>query len=244
MPPKRKTMEPSYKLYDVHSNALRDDDTLSDIVHVHKGAFPTIGHVNNKDTKVFVKLENILITRIATDTGFGRTQHKCELRLNQEQGVLVERIEKCLLSQIENTVIKRKLISSNVIKEKFKSNLSKDIQTYTLKAKIGHDRTAILLCDRSKAHGDASPLTWSDDDKDKIPQIFRDVIQDEFQYITIQPTVLYVLEDMTVGCSWDIKSVKHDYPTEDCVERQNKGVSSDNADDMDLIRLMPTIQFT
>lgn len=204
MPTNHKRTDPPYILYDIESSVFYDPDRLPCVTHVHKCMFPTIGHINNKDTKVFIKFDDVELARLSTDTGFGRTQHKSVFKLTPQQGELIKKIEDCLLSQIENTVMRRKLISPTVIKEKFKSNLTTD---YTFKAKIAHDRTSLLL--GKNEDGDALLHEWSSEDKEQIPQALQRLSGAKFEYVTFQPTVLYVLEDMTVGCSWDVKSMKH-----------------------------------
>lgn len=187
---------------DAFPYALIDAKTknIENVIKVYPGAFSLISHVDDKKKRFLLKINNATISEVKTDDGYNRIQHRMFVNIDDETKEFIRSIEKCILDQVRNTTIKRKLITDNVVNKSFKSNIV-DNGT-VIKANFAADKTVIFKKDSE------SSIRWFDNTQ--LPSELVGVYDQKCVYVALMVNVFWIMDDMTCGISWDVKSLKLD----------------------------------
>lgn len=159
------------------------------------GAFPAVSCSKDKKTKVFIRFNDAKLIKIDRLSFQGKISFKMILQLSDAQIKIIRKIEEFVLSQLENKIVQRKLLSPYMLEHHFKSNLSSDI----MKANCSFEQTVF--------HSKNGVLEWpSLELPDTISEFFGP--QTVLSYVCIQPNLFWISNDSSLGLSWNVKSAK------------------------------------
>ncbi len=184
------------------------------LIEMKWSAYPALMY---SGSMLFLRLVDVPIHSKLSSDWHGKIDHKFVFVLNESQQAIIKSIEKTVLEQCKDKILRGKALTENVLSNKFSSNLDGEY----MKVKVSCHKTAFHA-------KDSTHIVWTEEHL--VPEINELFVEGAVcEYVCLHPNVIWIQDNMNMGLSWDLKSIKFSHLGEEAQSTKNEN----NFDKMD-----------